>query len=468
MKVLKIVFLFSIVYYQGILLGQSFSPSPLINIPGDNYDFDTLSSGTAVPSQPTYICWVNENNSIYTVYFKEIAPVDGEIILVSSDSLKKTNPKISYNGFSKGLKISWQIYHDNFWKILYCTYQNDSLNTSTIIADSIQNDPQMSMNVNRICWIDGGKLLVKEFYPEIGEAVAVDSVGCSSPDLANEDGPQILYEKGPSGAKQIYLAKFNKYISDKWNLSVLSHGGNNIRPRFGLLDNIAFQSYQNGVWKAIYTKYGQEFMDTTRNRMFNYKNPIVFTYPIPTSSSNSETVFFLAFDSDSADMNVNNVYIQTFGYDTKDSVISISNVPGNNHNPDIAYLNYADSVQISIIWEREYNNKTDIWIAKDKFSPIWSNISEKKTKLTGFSLKQNYPNPFNPSTTIEYYVEKPGFVSLTIYNLRGEEIDKLVQEFKTEGRYKVKFDGHEHPSGIYFYELKTRGFKVTKSMLLLR
>jgi hypothetical protein len=471
MKFFKFILAFFVFCSTNIIIGQSFTSFPLITIPGNNYDFYILSSSEANTSEATYICWINYNNPDYTVYLKEIAPSDGEIIIVSKDSIIKSNPQISINRYSQGIKISWQNYSDNYWQILYRNFLNDSLNTSKFIADSIQNDPQISMNIHRIAWIDGGILSLKEFYPELGETLIIDSIGCSSPCLANEDfltSSQILYEKGSIGSKQIYLAEFNRYLSENWYLSQFTQGNNSINPGYGLLNEIAFQSYYNEVWKIIYTKFSTESMNTTNNCNFNYKNPIVFTYQIPTSSTNNGTPFFLAFDTDSAENNSNNIFIQIFGYGIDDSLISISNVSGNNYNPDIAYLNYVDSSYISIIWIRENNKKKDIWIAKDKFVPILSNIDEEFNNLSRLSLKQNYPNPFNPTTTIEYYLEKPNFVSIKVYNLLGEEIVRLVEEFKTAGRHKISFDGNKYPSGIYFYELRAGYSNISKSMLLLR
>lgn len=87
---------------------------------------------------------------------------------------------------------------------------------------------------------------------------------------------------------------------------------------------------------------------------------------------------------------------------------------------------------------------------------------------TGFKLKQNYPNPFNPSTIIEFRILESGFVTLSVYDVLGDEIMTLVNEEKSAGLFEVEFDGTELPTGIYFYQLKTRRFVDTKKMLLLK
>lgn len=91
-----------------------------------------------------------------------------------------------------------------------------------------------------------------------------------------------------------------------------------------------------------------------------------------------------------------------------------------------------------------------------------------------FYLKQNFPNPFNPATNIEFGIpasqgkSKLGFVSLKIYDGLGKEVRTLVNENLSPGSYKLKFDGNNLSSGIYFYKLEIGGFAETKRMILLK
>jgi hypothetical protein len=70
-----------------------------------------------------------------------------------------------------------------------------------------------------------------------------------------------------------------------------------------------------------------------------------------------------------------------------------------------------------------------------------------------FKLSQNYPNPFNPSTTIRYSVPTSGLVSLKIFNILGQEVATLVNEFREAGRYSVQWNAGAYPSGSYFYRI---------------
>ncbi len=84
-----------------------------------------------------------------------------------------------------------------------------------------------------------------------------------------------------------------------------------------------------------------------------------------------------------------------------------------------------------------------------------------------FKLQQNYPNPFNPLTTISYSIPKDDLVNLKIYNLLGQELAVLVNEFQKAGIYSVNFNARELASGFYFYTLKTGNLTATRRMLLI-
>jgi hypothetical protein len=96
-----------------------------------------------------------------------------------------------------------------------------------------------------------------------------------------------------------------------------------------------------------------------------------------------------------------------------------------------------------------------------------SSVNENDDFYT-YKLEQNYPNPFNPTTFINYQLAKPGFVTITIYNMLGMEIAKLVNEKKPTGSYEIEFDGPDLTNGIYFYRIQTGNFVETKKMVLMK
>ncbi len=83
-------------------------------------------------------------------------------------------------------------------------------------------------------------------------------------------------------------------------------------------------------------------------------------------------------------------------------------------------------------------------------------------------LSQNYPNPFNPSTTIRFGLPQRSLVNLAVYNMLGQQVAQLVGNELDAGLHEVKFDGTGFSSGVYFYQLKTGDFTLTKRLMLLK
>ncbi|MCL1827503.1 MAG: T9SS type A sorting domain-containing protein, partial [Candidatus Cloacimonetes bacterium] len=91
-----------------------------------------------------------------------------------------------------------------------------------------------------------------------------------------------------------------------------------------------------------------------------------------------------------------------------------------------------------------------------------------QSKLTG-----NYPNPFNPETTISFYTVEKGIVRLEIYNIKGQKIKTLTDEFYEAGEHKVVWNGVDEndkavSSGIYFSRLTGDGFTSVMKMVLMK
>ena len=85
------------------------------------------------------------------------------------------------------------------------------------------------------------------------------------------------------------------------------------------------------------------------------------------------------------------------------------------------------------------------------------------------NLVQNYPNPFNNSTKISYLIDKPGIVTLKIYDIYGKYIQTLVNQFQTVNNYSIEFEAKELSSGIYYYKLEVGNeYKNIKKMILIK
>ena len=130
------------------------------------------------------------------------------------------------------------------------------------------------------------------------------------------------------------------------------------------------------------------------------------------------------------------------------------------------------------------------------YGGVWKRpLSEMITAVKGspsgelpknFALEQNYPNPFNPTTTINYDIPQVSRVRLSIFNVLGQEVARLVDKEQNAGKYSVTFsaeggsasggDAAKLPGGVYFYRLLVRPisggqtglFAETKKLILLK
>lgn len=90
-----------------------------------------------------------------------------------------------------------------------------------------------------------------------------------------------------------------------------------------------------------------------------------------------------------------------------------------------------------------------------------------------FELKQNYPNPFNPKTNVEFVLPVKSKVELKIYNIMGEELEKIIDDEIEKGIYKIDIDMKNYSSGVYLINLKAKGFdgknySTTRKMMLMK
>jgi hypothetical protein len=85
-----------------------------------------------------------------------------------------------------------------------------------------------------------------------------------------------------------------------------------------------------------------------------------------------------------------------------------------------------------------------------------------------FVLHQNAPNPFNPLTVIEFEIPESRFVTLTLYDGLGREMEKLASGRYPAGKYKSIWDARNYPSGFYYARLQAGDFAQTKKMMLVK
>ncbi len=143
-------------------------------------------------------------------------------------------------------------------------------------------------------------------------------------------------------------------------------------------------------------------------------------------------------------------FVQGYGTTTEDhSYDFIDNLSDQNYRGKVYYR----LKQVDYDGTTDYSSSAEI-----NYEP----------KPNDYVLDQNYPNPFNPVTSIKYSIPEGSQVKLTIYDLLGNQVQTLVDEYKPAGTYSVKFNGTDLTSGIYIYRLQAGEFVSTKRMALIK
>ncbi|MBN2411462.1 T9SS type A sorting domain-containing protein [candidate division KSB1 bacterium] len=98
---------------------------------------------------------------------------------------------------------------------------------------------------------------------------------------------------------------------------------------------------------------------------------------------------------------------------------------------------------------------------------------EKKDTNKIILTDNNFPNPFNPETRISYTLNKPEQVRIRIYNVNGQLIRTLINEFQSPGTYYniwngIMDNGETASSGMYFYRIDAGGETLIQKMTLMK
>ena len=95
-------------------------------------------------------------------------------------------------------------------------------------------------------------------------------------------------------------------------------------------------------------------------------------------------------------------------------------------------------------------------------------ISHTGVTVKNFKLYQNYPNPFNPSTNIRFDIPVPGLTKLGIFDIRGREVESLLDKNIQAGSYEIRWDASAYPSGVYYYKIEYGTALETGKMILVK
>ncbi|NQV19234.1 MAG: T9SS type A sorting domain-containing protein [Armatimonadetes bacterium] len=138
---------------------------------------------------------------------------------------------------------------------------------------------------------------------------------------------------------------------------------------------------------------------------------------------------------------------------------------GNSHESASSVQQTTDGGYIIVGYTNSYGaGQADFWLVR-----LDTEVSMEVNPLNNLEYKiSNYPNPFNPTTTISFSLQNNSNVELSVYNIKGQLVETLVNDYKPAGEHSIVWNAENQASGIYFYKLKAGEYSKTKKMLLLR
>lgn len=143
-------------------------------------------------------------------------------------------------------------------------------------------------------------------------------------------------------------------------------------------------------------------------------------------------------------------------------------LPGNTDSTGLDFL--SDKIQLtggthSFTFTGSNFNFDYVQLIKDS---VVAGILDRNIQPNSYSLSQNYPNPFNPTTNINFSIAKASNVKLIIYNILGQKVATLINNYMSAGTYTYQFNASNLASGVYLYSLEAGGYTMNKKMILLK
>lgn len=96
-----------------------------------------------------------------------------------------------------------------------------------------------------------------------------------------------------------------------------------------------------------------------------------------------------------------------------------------------------------------------------------SGLNSVYDREISYRLDQNYPNPFKGKCELSYSIPESTLVSIRLYDKCGKLVAEMNEGFQAKGFHKFTFDAKAIQCGLYFYQLVTPKFSMTKKMIIL-
>ena len=133
-------------------------------------------------------------------------------------------------------------------------------------------------------------------------------------------------------------------------------------------------------------------------------------------------------------------------------------------NPEHIYENDGEyTVSLTIT---TYSGHEAVFSEVININPVM--FSEEFITPKQLEIKQNYPNPFNPSTTIDYSLPYSDIVKINVYDINGNIVDEIINEYKNIGNHSITWAPTNISSGLYFINISQNEFSEKLKLMYIK
>ena len=412
------------------------------------FEFDTTTS--QFPAQPTATWNMNQINGIEEACTIKVANLDSdptpELIL----SFYSNDPPASHLMIVElmdGTDLSNPSWHAEMDDNTTLSYYSYTASSTDLDRDGFKEIIVIEWNYNRLVIFEN---IAEDIYQKVNdlfltfEPLAFSNEGAAESDLDND------------GINELFLT------SSAGHFWIVTNTGDVSRITFEDNFHLLYDYKSNGGYSLTQCKIG------------NADSPVglpqdgldIYVAATDTNATQSHLFDWEYIGGDITDPNDYSVYKIFSDTNKSRELFKISKIAigdsDNNNRSDLVMGSFSLDINKPHIIVIESGLETALETSqKDK------HISEK------LILYQNYPNPFNPRTIIKFDIFQQSEVTLSVYNAIGQVIRKLVSGQLPSGTYSFQWDGTDNqnvvgPSGVYYYQLKTKHVRTAKKMLFIR
>lgn len=306
-------------------------------------------------------------------------------------------------------------------------------------------------------------------------------------------GPEMTLGPGEAGSEndieiavdsngKIHIVYTTNHSAGTGTLKYFNNESGNITEQAtGVSDLVSYPDItidNSNVLHVVYRKSGDNRLYTfSRTPGGSFNSPLAITPSVGLPS------FYRAIDTDDSRrlfvtyQNSNSSFPRgTFLVHGKDGLFSdpilvfedsTSSYIGRGNSSVAAIGNGQIAVHFEATASRNGNVVSDIFIKEGIL--VTTGISQSHSIAEyGYKLYDNFPNPFNPQTSISFYLPSGENVILKVFDILGNEIEILVDEFKQPGIHSVIFNAKDFSSGVYFYSIEAGNYSDRKKMIVIK